>query len=150
MTKELENKLLDRWPSWFNVSGNPRETRMGEGFAHGDGWFGIVWRLCEDLEPLAREAERTTGRPFEVLQVKEKFAGLRFYVNHRTDAIQNRIEAAEVESFHTCEVCGQPGRHHEGDWIRTVCDKHASAGEGELACKPARRRFVCRINEDSV
>jgi len=46
---------------------------MADGFAHGDGWFDIVWRLCEDLEPLVAETENGTGRPFEVLQVKQKF-----------------------------------------------------------------------------
>jgi len=97
---------------------------MADGFAHGDGWFDIVWRLCEDLEPLVREAEKATGRPFEVLQVKQKLGGLRFYVNHGTDAIQERIETAETESLRTCEVCGQPRKRREGDWMRTVCDAH--------------------------
>jgi hypothetical protein len=126
MKKELEQKLVQRWPSWFNVTGDQRETRMADGFAHGDGWFNIVWRLCEDLEPLVREAEKATGRPFEVLQVKQKLGGLRFYVNHGTDAIRKRIETAQLESLRTCEVCGQPGKLHEGDWIRTMCDEHTS------------------------
>jgi hypothetical protein len=72
MRRELEQKLVERWPSWFNVTGNQRETRMADGFAHGNGWFNIVWKLCEDLEPLGAEAEKATGRPFEVLQVKQK------------------------------------------------------------------------------
>jgi len=83
----------------------------------------IVWRLCEDLEPLVAEA----GQPFEVLQVKQKFGGLRFYVSHRhrTDAILQRIEAAELESLRTCEVCGKPGKVRD-DCIRTLYDEHAS------------------------
>jgi hypothetical protein len=43
------------------------------------------------------------------------------------DAIRQRIEAAKQESFHTCEVCGQPGTLREGDWIKTLCDEHARA-----------------------
>jgi hypothetical protein len=57
---------------------------MPDGFVHGVGWFEIVWRLCEDLEPLVVEAESATGQAFEVLQVKEKFGGLRFYANYTT------------------------------------------------------------------
>jgi hypothetical protein len=126
MRRELEQKLVERWPSWFKVNGDPCETRMGDGFYHGDGWFDIVWRLCEDLEPLVAEAEKATGRPFEVLQVKQKFGEPRFYVSHRrTDAIQQRIEAAQLESLRTCEVCGQPGSRREGDWSPVVCDEHA-------------------------
>ena len=127
MRKELERKLVERWPAWFNVGGDPRQTRMADGFCHGDGWFDILWRLCEDLEPLVAEAEKQTGRPFEVLQVKEKLGGLRFYVNHRTDAISEHITTAELESIRTCEVCGQPGKRREGNWIRTLCDEHSVA-----------------------
>jgi hypothetical protein len=73
-----------------------------------------------------RGVEKATGRPFEVLQVKQKFGGLRFYVSHRTDAILQRIEAAQLESIRTCEVCGKPGKRREGNCIRTACDEHAS------------------------
>jgi hypothetical protein len=49
MKKELEQKLVQHWPSWFKVNGDPRKTRMGDRSVHGDGWFAIVWRLCEDF-----------------------------------------------------------------------------------------------------
>jgi hypothetical protein len=49
---------------------------------------------------------RASGRQFEVLQVKEKFDGLRVQVNHANDDIRQLILAAELESLHTCEVCG--------------------------------------------
>jgi hypothetical protein len=65
------------------------------GFAHGDGWFDILWRLCEDLEPLVAAFEQESGLQFEVLQVKEKFGGLRIHVNHANDAIRQRLEAAQ-------------------------------------------------------
>jgi len=39
--------------------------------------------------------------------VKEKFGGLRIYVNCANEAIRQRIEAAKLESFRTCEACGQ-------------------------------------------
>src|SRR6266851_818626 len=124
MRSELEQRLVERWPSWFNVTGDQLQTRMADGFAHGDGWFNIVWRLCEELEPLVAEAEKATGRPFEVLQAKQELGSLKFYVSHRTDAILQRIEIGELESLRTCEVCGQPGKRWEGDRIRTACDDH--------------------------
>ena len=94
---------------------------MPRGFTHGDGWFGILRGLCEDLEPLVVKFEQTSGSQFEVLQVKEKIGGL----NDANDAIRQRIEAAEQESFHTCEVCGQPGETREGGWIKTLRDEHS-------------------------
>jgi hypothetical protein len=35
-------------------------------------------------------------------------------------------EAAELESIHTCEICGQPGELREDGWIKTLCDEHGS------------------------
>jgi len=124
---ELEHKLVERWPRWFNVTGDIRQTRMVDGFAHGDGWFYLLWRLCEDLEPLVAELEKQTGQQFEVLQVKEKFGGLRFYPNYNNDAISALIEAAGIESIHTCDVCGGPGRRRGTSWVETRCDEHANA-----------------------
>jgi hypothetical protein len=131
MRKELEQRLVERYPTWFNTGGDVRYTAMPWGFAHDDGWFDILWRLCGDLEPLVAQLEQEIGCQFEVLQVKEKFGGLRFYVNHKNDAIRQRIEAAIQESLHTCEVCGQPGRLREDDWIKTLCDEHDASTPGE-------------------
>jgi hypothetical protein len=130
MQKELERRLVEHWPTWLKTEGDIRCTAMPRGFQHDDGWFDILWRLCADLEPLVTEMERAGGRQFEVLQVKEKFGGLRFYVNCRNDAIRQRIEAAIQESFHTCEVCGQPGKLREDSWIKTLCDEHNASEPG--------------------
>lgn len=127
MRKELEQKLVERWPTWFNPEGDFRLTAMTRGFEHDDGWFDILWRLCEDLEPLVAEFEKAGGGQFEILQVKEKVGGLRVYVNDADDSIRLRIETAQLESFCTCEICGQPGKRREGCWIKTLCDEHASA-----------------------
>jgi hypothetical protein len=128
MRKALEQKMVERWPTWFNIGGDIRDTAMPRGFEHGDGWFDLLWRLCEDLEPLVAKLEAVGGPKFEVLQVKEKFGGLRFYVNCRKEeAIRQRIGAAAQESFRTCEVCGQPGRLREDGRIETLCNEHVRA-----------------------
>ena len=131
MRKELEQKLFERWPTWFNPEGDFRLTAMTRGFEHDDGWFNIIWRLCEDLESLVAELEQAGGHKFEVLQAKEKLGGLRFYVNHKNDSIRQRILTAQEESFHSCEVCGQPGRVREGGRIKTLCDEHAGIVDEE-------------------
>jgi hypothetical protein len=77
---------------------------------------------------LVAEFEVAGGPKFEVLQVKEKFGGLRYYVNCRKEeAIRQRIGAAQEESFPICEVCGQPGTLRENGLIKTLCDEHAGA-----------------------
>ena len=127
MRKDLEQKFIERWPTWFHVNGDIRETAMPRGFTVRDGWFDLLWRLCEDLEPLVAEVELKSGQKFEVLQVKEKFFGMRFYTNLHSEAIWERIQAAALESRRTCEICGQPGTQPEGAWFRTRCKEHGEA-----------------------
>ena len=126
MRKDLEERLVERFPTWFNMNGDIRHTLMPLGVQCENGWFNLLWRLCEDLEPLVRDLERETTERFEVFQVKQKLGGLRFYTNHRSEAISSRIEAAEAESFRTCEICGQAGWVRKDGWIRTRCGDHAS------------------------
>jgi hypothetical protein len=55
MSPDLEAKIVARWPDWFDVDGDPRRTGMTEGFRCGDGWFVLIYRLCERLEPLVKD-----------------------------------------------------------------------------------------------
>ena len=95
MRKELEQEIIARWSQWFNTVGDVSHTAMPRGFPHGDGWFDILWRLCGDLEPLVEQFEQESGCQIEILQVKEKFGGLRVYVSGANDAMRQRLEAAQ-------------------------------------------------------
>jgi hypothetical protein len=130
MRKDLEQKLVKRFPSWFSANGGVRHTVMPFGFQCGDGWFNILWRLCVELEPLVTELEHETGERFEIVQVKEKLGTLRFYVSHHTDSINQSIAEAQKESSRTCELCGQPWKQRQtGGGVRSVCDKHGHSPE---------------------
>jgi len=59
-------------------------------------------------------------------QVKEKFGGLRFYVQAATDKHYQYISFAESMSHRTCEQCGAPGKTYTDGWHRTLCDIHAA------------------------
>lgn len=63
-----------------------------------------------------------------VTQIKEKFGGLRFYVDDvpedRRKELYDMIADAERESYETCEVCGEPGISRSDGWIKTLCEKH--------------------------
>jgi hypothetical protein len=130
MKKELEQRIVERWPAWFNLNGDVRVTMMRFGFVHDDGWFDLIWRLCDSLEPVVAAAESEALRPFQVLQVKEKFGGLRFYTSFSNDSISALIDAAALESTQTCEVCGKPGNRRGTSWITTRCDEHTDAALG--------------------
>lgn len=86
------------------------------GWEIGKGWHPLVKELIEDLQKL--------GWDGTILQIKEKFGGLRFYIAGGSDEVWDRIERAEKESFTICEECGEPGQLRKRSWIRTLCDKH--------------------------
>lgn len=85
----------------------------------GPGWASLIDAIYDRLPEDAH-----------VLQVKEKWGGLRFYVSGTTELL-DFIDEMEARSLETCEVCGQPGRPREGGWIRTLCDEHARAAMRE-------------------
>ena len=64
-------------------------------------------------------------------QIKEKFGGLRFYVDRATEEHYNYIAFAESMSYRTCERCGAPGKLFTNGWHVVLCDEHAKE-EGKL------------------
>ena len=83
-------------------------------FVVSPGWNLLIKNLIQDLIRL--------GWNKEVIQVKEKFGGLRFYINEGTDEIHQRIGQAELESMKTCEITGRPGKlRTDIGWYRTLC-----------------------------
>jgi CDGSH-type Zn-finger protein len=65
-------------------------------------------------------------------QVKEKFGGLRFYVQAATDKHHQYITFAESMSYRICESCGAEGKTYTDGWHTTLCDIHAAmAGKEE-------------------
>jgi len=115
----LENILVKKYPGIFQqYGGDMRETCMHWGIACGSGWFKLIDKLCNDLSKYPEVVAS---------QVKEKFGGLRFYIEgvdkDHSDAIYNHIDAAEGESLKTCEDCGEPGKTRGGGWVRTLCNQ---------------------------
>ena len=117
MKAELVQKFFDRWPTWFKgLTQSPMESCLAFGFECSDGWFDLLWNLCEDIEKL------NPTEDFYVDQVKEKYGGLRFYISCATNEIWDRISQAEYDSYKTCEICGSKDNvTSEGSWITTFC-----------------------------
>lgn len=87
----------------------------------GKGWYPLIRELHTKL--LKIDPDMT------VLQIKEKFAGLRFYAAFSdkcqdSEAANKLIYEAEKKSFTICETCGEPGEVRKLGWIKTLCDKH--------------------------
>lgn len=112
------------------------------GFEHGNGWYDILDAACSNIQnhvDWKRKTEPFAGMTDEeydeihqpvAAQVKEKFGGLRFYVNNCDDYAYGVIAMAESMSYRTCEICGNAGSRRSGGWIKTLCDGcHAKGRE---------------------
>ena len=100
MNEENTKKFFNRF-DFFRPERGLRQSLMGFGFECGDGWFQLIWDLCIAIDKeLDKEREKISVEerakrllkqeeeyPFEVVQVKSKFAGLRFYTSSETEKI---------------------------------------------------------------
>jgi hypothetical protein len=58
----------------------------------------------------------------DLIQLKEKFGGLRFYIDGGNDYIDGMISLAEDMSYRTCEMCGTSKNVGQtSGWITTIC-----------------------------
>lgn len=118
MKKELEMKLVEKYPILYSqYRGDPAKTCMAWGIAVGDGWYKIIDELSAKLELYGIVAA----------QVKEKFGGLRFYIESCPgdifDEVHKLIDEAESLAYKTCESCGKPGTQTKSGWIKTLCEE---------------------------
>lgn len=143
MRKELDEQLCREFPLLYRDRfADMRMTCMCWGFP-GDGWFGPIYRLSQQLEPMIAAAkiicacghEKHEGQCLDLcyctsyadarpvaVQVKEKFGGLRFYMHYSTKEMEALIAIAEEECSKTCEECGVFGVLRSGGWLLTRCD----------------------------
>ena len=111
MKTENENKLYEK----FNFI---NEKYLIDGVCCGDGWFGLLYDLCIEIE------KSGVPKDFIVSQIKEKFGGLRFYVSSCSNEVFDLIDKAEQDSYTICERCGKDGKLRDNmGWMMTLCDE---------------------------
>lgn len=123
MSPEIEVELHTRYPKilgYINKEGKYK-TRLWGGFQCGDGWHQLIDTLCASIQARVE----ASGVEAQATQVKEKFGGLRFYIQGGDDQISGMIDLAEDLSEKICEVCGNPGKKKNVQgWLITRCDAH--------------------------
>jgi hypothetical protein len=131
MSPELEKKLIDKYPEIFTRKDETGESKVvSYGIDVGDGWYDIIDAACVNIMSHMehhRGKRHLTPEEFEetvqvkAAQVKEKFGGLRFYVDNHNEYVSGILAMAESMSMRTCERCGNPGTQRKGGWIKTLC-----------------------------
>ena len=122
MKKELQDKLYENYPKIFRQKDlSMHETCMNWGICTGDGWYTLIDALCCSLQ---FNIDYNKQPQLEAVQVKEKFGGLRFYVENASSEQHAVISFVEAFSTKVCETCGSTENVTQTPgWIMTICSK---------------------------
>jgi len=121
MNEQLINQLIAKYPKLFSHY---------QFLECDDGWFDLIDRLCWQIDEHCKypghgfHKEEREDKEVYVVQIKEKFGSLRYYLNQNDDYIMGLVSMAESMSAIICEVCGEKGKSRKGGWIKTLCDQH--------------------------
>lgn len=125
MTKELQDKLFEKYPKIFRQKDlDMKQTAMCWGIECRDGWYWLIDNLCKHLQFNIDHNSHTGKYPqLEATQVKEKLGGLRFYAVNDSTEQADVIHFAEELSYSICEVCGSLDEveQNKTGWIQTLC-----------------------------
>ena len=101
-----------------------------------EGWrIAFSEQMCDEIQ---KELERVNFvDEYRIVQVKEKFGGLRWYtggvpINSKLDDIARKYEYLSEE---ICVECGRPATYRTTGWICPYCDVHVPLGEKTVLIK---------------
>jgi hypothetical protein len=107
------NKASPRYPAFVVYEGYDRALALQ---SVGAGWANLINEIFDFIE----QNKITNVR---IIQVKEKWGGLRVYTDFINDKLDEKIRDAERRSYTMCEVSGAPGKLRDcNGWYRTLSD----------------------------
>jgi hypothetical protein len=98
------------------------ENQLPYGFECLDGWFDLIHGLSEKIAEYI--SAQGPFQDFSVVQIKQEFGSLRYYVEGADETIRGLIRDAEEQSKTLCEMDGQPA-------------------DGLYVCAPRWYRYLC-------
>lgn len=124
---------LKKYPPYYRTLKQILKQLKKENYFTGKGWTPLLIELTEKLIAIEKKNLHWYKRLqkknlITVAQIKEKFAGLRYYTNginsRYADEVYTLITEYEHKSYITCEECGLPGIFRQTGWVKTLCDTH--------------------------
>ncbi len=114
---EFEKSLFETYPDMLPVTEDHDFLKYG--IECGPGWYNLIWDLTTTIHKYCLDNNK---EPVKMLQIKEKFGGLRYYINSGDKIIVGMIWMTEAMSHNTCEDCGEPGKKVGLVRIKTLCN----------------------------
>jgi hypothetical protein len=129
MRKELADQLNDEFKDMFptpHPKGSPQVPFTLFSWEIGDGWFELVRDALREIK------SKSGDKPPKLFQVKEKWGGLRMYMDPYNDDVADVIRLVERKSGEICEQCGEAGElRTDSGWWMTLCDEHNEKNKKE-------------------
>ena len=86
----------------------------------GVGFHELIYRMCVEITELYED----NIDKISILEIKEKFGGLRVTPSTSNKELDDIIEEYEQLSKSTCEICGAEGKLiKDGYWIKVRCEE---------------------------
>jgi hypothetical protein len=120
--KNLQEQLYAKYPSIFVQKDLlMSETCMCWGIEPlqgNSGWYDLIDKMCQLI------LDNDPNKKIQATQIKEKFGGLRFYLNgYPSEEFYRKFNALESSSYKICEVCGKLGKlRNKIGWYMTRCN----------------------------
>ena len=123
MNKKNEQYLFRKYKKIFpgGRKVDPKMSLMCFGIMCDDGWFELIDKLCDSIQSYITLNPQLKLKTV-VVEVKEKFGGLRFYTEGADEHINGMTSLAEDMSYKICEECGKKGKERGTSWVWTLCD----------------------------
>lgn len=126
MNEDLSKKLITDFPLLY---------RDGFYFDVVESWFNLIYELSENINKIVSTFPNDPNQSpnivkghenqFRVVQIKQKFGGLRYYTDNANDEINKLIDEAETKSYKICELCGNDkgSTVNKRGWLTVRCNK---------------------------
>lgn len=124
-------ELIEKYPKIFQMyEGNPSGVNWGIPEA----WIPVIDDLCGAIQRYIDGVSRWDKEKQDwvhppqatCIQMKEKFGGLRFYIDGGDDHIEGMISMAEHMCYNMCQHCGTKENLGVTDGWITICCKDCS------------------------
>jgi hypothetical protein len=152
MKSELQNNLVKKYHVFFDWV---KDIKLDQpihpiqfGIECGDGWYWLLDGLMSSIYNYQKWNKKEGEDFIRIKQIKEKFGGLRFYIEGGNDKIHGMIWLAEHQSYMICEYCGTTedvGR--TSGWI-SVCCKNCHGkidNRKDLEWKPNENKRLLKL-----
>jgi hypothetical protein len=109
----MKNNNSSKYPTTVVYEGYDKKLALE---SVGKGWASLIEEVFAFMEQ--HKIER------RIIQVKEKWGGLRIYTDLIHEEFDKKIFEVEKRSFQVCEVSGSTGRLRNcNGWFRTLSDE---------------------------